>query len=385
MRLLHTSDWHLGRSFHNQSLREAQEAFVDFLVETVTEHGVDVVLVAGDLYDRAIPPVDAVAVFDRALSQLAALGVAVVLISGNHDSTARLQFGNELFATANVHLRTQLGSKIDPVVLNDSHGPVLIYPIPYLEPELTWVDLEAIGPRHDAVLSAAMDGVRDNLASHPAGTRSVILAHGFVGDIGSSTLSESERDINVGGTAIVPAAVFEGADYVALGHLHGFQQPVPDRIVYSGSPIAYSFSEQRHTKSVTLVDLAADGSAHTEQLPVPVWRSVSSIEGTLESLLNDPRWAAYEGHWLSITLTDETVPPEPMGRLRRRFAHVLQLVVTVRTSVATGSYRERIEGLSDLAMFERFVNDMWNRPPDPTEDELLARSLRSVAAADALR
>lgn len=383
MRLLHTSDWHLGRPLHGQPLLETQARFVDFLVEVVRDQHIDAVLVAGDVYDRAIPTVEAVELFDQALAQLAALDVPLVIISGNHDSAGRLGFGSGLFRGAGVHLRTEPGV-VAPVLLTDEHGPVAVYPIPYLEPELTWSALEAVGPRHDAVITAAMQRVRADVAVRAPGTRSVVVAHAFVGNLGEAELSASERDITVGGSAIVPAAVFDGVDYVALGHLHGFQRPIADRVTYSGSPVAYSFSEARSVKSVSVVELDAAGAVTLERIPCPVVRPLACVTGTLDSFLTDPSWSEYEDHWLSVTLTDPELPTEPMGRLRERFSGVLQLTVVARRSASDGSYQDRFVGLDDLGMAERFVADMRHRPPTDDESSLFRaafEALRVEAAA----
>jgi len=385
MRILHTSDWHLGRSLHGQSLLEGQAAFVDFLVDVVRTQDIDVVLVAGDLYDRAIPPVEAVELFSQALSRIAALSTPIVLISGNHDSSARLGFGTELIAAAGVHLRSDPTRSADPVLLADPHGPVAIYPLPYLEPELTWSKVGADAARHEAVLAAAMAGVRADVASRPTGTRVVVMAHAFVAGVAEARVTDSERDISVGGSALAAASLFDGIHYTALGHLHRFQQPVLGRVVYSGSPLAYSFSEEGQAKSVTVVDLAADGSTTLEQIPCPVTRPLARISGSLSSLLADPRWAEYEEHWLAITLTDPEVPSEPMDRLRSRFPGVLQLTVTAHRSGGHGSYVERLEGLDDIGLVSRFIEDMWQRPPHADELELVragfeAQRIREVRA-----
>lgn len=251
MRILHTSDWHLGRSFHRVSLLDAQAAYLDHLVRTVREHAVDVVVVAGDVYDRAVPPLAAVQLFDDALHRLAAAGVPTVMISGNHDSARRLGVGAGLIARAGIHLRTDPGACATPVVLHGAQGDVAFYGLPYLEPALVRDSLGAPRTSHEAVLTAAMDQVRADLAARPDGTRSVVLAHAFVA---GGEPSDSERDITVGGVAAVPAGVFAGVDYVALGHLHGCQT-VTERVRYSGSPLAYSFSEHTHRKTMWLIDL----------------------------------------------------------------------------------------------------------------------------------
>ena len=241
MRLLHTSDWHLGRSFHREDLLGAQARFVDFLVETVRAERVDAVLVSGDVYDRALPSVDAVALCNDALRRLAGTGVRVVLTSGNHDSARRLGFGADLIDAAGIHLRTDPASVGVPVLLPDpAGGAVAVHALPYLEPDAVRDDLDC-ERSHGAVLAAAMTRVRADLAGRP-GTRSVVMAHAFVT---GGQPSDSERDISVGGVGSVPAATFAGADYAALGHLHGAQR-VTAGVHYSGSPIAYSFSEDHH-------------------------------------------------------------------------------------------------------------------------------------------
>ncbi|HSR22182.1 MAG TPA: exonuclease SbcCD subunit D, partial [Candidatus Eisenbacteria bacterium] len=282
MRLLHTSDWHLGRSFHREDLLGAQGRFVDFLVETVTSEAVDAVVVSGDVYDRALPSVDAVELCNDALRRLAATGVRVVLISGNHDSARRLGFGADLIDAAGIHLRTDPRRCGQPVLLDDPDGPVAVYGLPYLEPDAVRADLGCDGRGHEAVLAAAMHCVRADLATR-AGARSVVLAHAFVA---GGQPSESERDISVGGVSAVPTATFDGVDYVALGHLHGAQR-LAANVRYSGSPIAYSFSEEHQHKGVLLVDLPrqAGAAATVEVLPTPVERPLARVRGRLDDLL----------------------------------------------------------------------------------------------------
>src|SRR5690242_2349885 len=205
MRFLHTSDWHLGRSFHRVSLLDAQRAFLDHLVATARGVAVDAVLVAGDVYDRAVPPLAAVELYDEALHRLADLGTPTVMISGNHDSARRLGVGAGLMGRAGIHLRTDPATCHRPVVLADAHGDVAVYGLPYLEPALVRAEFAAERSDHTAVLRAAADRVRADLATRPSGTRGVVLAHAFVtGGAGC----DSERDITAGGVASVPASLF---------------------------------------------------------------------------------------------------------------------------------------------------------------------------------
>ncbi|MET8503020.1 exonuclease SbcCD subunit D [Streptomyces sp. NPDC004787] len=371
MRLLHTSDWHLGRSFHRVSLLDAQAAFLDHLVATVCEREVDAVLVAGDVYDRAVPPLPAVALFDTALHRLADAGVPTVMISGNHDSGRRLGVGAGLIERAGIHLRTDPAGVGTPVLLPDAHGDVALYGLPYLEPALVREQFGAAKTGHEAVLAAAMDRVRADLATRPDGTRSVVLAHAFVA---GGEPSDSERDITVGGVAAVPAGVFDGVDYVALGHLHG-SQTLTERVRYSGSPLAYSFSETDHRKTMWLIDLGADGAIDTaERIDCPVPRPLARIRGRLDDLLADPGLARHEDSWIEATLTDAVRPAEPMARLAERFPHALHLVFDPERAEDDPalSYAGRLRDRSDQQIAEDFVAHVrGGAGPDSAERHVL--------------
>ncbi|MCF3963945.1 exonuclease SbcCD subunit D [Streptomyces fuscigenes] len=384
MRFLHTSDWHLGRSFHRAGLLDAQAAFLDHLVRTVRERDVDAVLVAGDVYDRAVPPLAAVELFDRALHRLAEAAVPTVMISGNHDSARRLGVGAGLIGRAGIHLRTDPAECATPVVLPDAHGDVAFYGLPYLEPSLVRDEFRVDKPQHETVLAAAMDRVRADLASRPEGTRSVVLAHAFVT---GGAPSDSERDITVGGVASVPAAVFDGVDYVALGHLHGAQR-LTDRLRYSGSPLAYSFSEAGRRKSMWLVDLGPGGEIAAERLDCPVPRPLARLRGLLEELLEDPDLAVHEEAWVEATLTDAVRPKEPMARLLARFPHTLSLLFEPDRppEETAASYARRLRGRSDQQIAEDFVAHVRaGAGPDDGERAVLRGAIEDVRVDDAAR
>ena len=357
MRLLHTSDWHLGRSLHRCDLRDAQAAHLDHLVDVVREERVDAVLVAGDVFDRAVPPVEAVALYDDALVRLRAAGARVVVTSGNHDSASRLGVGARLVDAAGVHVRTRPQDCGVPVLLEDEHGEVAVYGLPYLEPEAvrTLLPPDPGGspevPRgHAGVLGRALACVRDDLSRRSA--RSVVLAHAWVT---GGELSDSERDIRVGGVGDVSASLFDGIDYTALGHLHGAQVLRPG-LRYSGSPLAFSFSEAGQPKGSWLVELDAGGLRRVDRVPAPVPRRLSCLAGALADLLVDPALAAQEDDWLSVVLTDAVRPEDPMARLRTRFPHVLVLDWQPEGAVADDrTYGARVAGRDDLAVVTEFV------------------------------
>ncbi len=362
MRILHTSDWHLGRSFHREDLLGHQGAFVDHLLEVVEKERVDVVVVSGDVYDRALPHVDAVGLADETFARLAASRAQVVVSSGNHDSAQRLGFGSRLMDAAGVFVRTDASSVGTPVVLADRHGDVAIHAIPYLDPSAL-LEPWSLGHRsHEAALAEAMARVRADLAKRPAKTRSVVLAHAFVA---GATPSESERDISVGGVSRVATSVFDGVHYTALGHLHG-RHVLADGLRYSGSPLAYSFSEADQVKGSWLVELDAEGFGSATWIDAPVPRRLSRLAGTLEELLSDPALTDREDDWVQVTLTDARRPARAMEQLRKRFAHTL--VLQFPTPVADPQAPARPpSGTSDHAIALDFVRHV--RGSKATKDE----------------
>ncbi|MBU6146972.1 MAG: exonuclease SbcCD subunit D [Actinomycetales bacterium] len=330
MRLLHTADWHLGRSFESWSLIEHQEQFLRWLADVCIERSVDAVLVSGDVYDRAVPPLDAIHVLENALGSLVAT-CPVILIPGNHDSPTRLGFGGQLLDAARVHLRATLADIVRPVALSDAQGTrLLVYGIPFLEP-LAVRDQLGCERTHASALAAAMELIRADVRRQPSDSsglppRVVVLAHGVVG---GGARSDSERDISIGGVAEAPASTFDGCDYVALGHLHRPQwiesAAAGPLIHYSGSPLAYSFSEEQHTKSVTLIDLAPTGPLTVEQIAVPVPRRLITLTGTLQQLCTDPALDGHADDWVRAIVTDPVRPERIMDRLRERFGFIVAM------------------------------------------------------------
>jgi len=375
VRILHTSDWHLGRSFHRVGLLDAQAAFVDHLLATVEAERVDLVVVSGDIYDRALPPVDAVQLADDTFARLAASRAQVVVTSGNHDSQVRLGFNARLADAAGVHLRTRWQDVGTPVLLGDAHGEVAVYGLPYLEPDAVRAAWALETRSHEATLTEAMRRVHDDLASRP-GTRSVVMAHAFVAgdpDAGATMGSDSERDISVGGLQIAPTSLFTGVDYAALGHLHA-RHTLTDSVRYSGSPLAYSFSEAGHTKGSWLVELGPTGVERADFVPAPVPRALRSVRGRLDELLTDASLADAEGCWLQVTLTDARRPPHAMERLRERFPHTLLLAFEPEGAPrARGPVMPRVDGRSDLDVALGFVAEV--RELEATTEEALLLQL----------
>jgi DNA repair protein SbcD/Mre11 len=352
----------------------------------------------------------------------------VVLISGNHDSARRLGVNSALIDTAGVHLRTRPEALADPVLLDDEHGQVAVYGIPYLEPALglpgpvpgaaaalpctpsvpgtpavpcapvvpnvpavPGAGAAAVTRSHACVLGAAVGLIRADVAARGA-DRTVVLAHAWVAggrsdaeraDSARRQASASERDISVGGIGYAPAGLFDGFGYVALGHLHG-RQVLASHLRYAGSPLPYSFSEKDHEKGSWLVEVGADGAARAEWVPAPVYRRLAVLSGRLESLLAAPEHDRHAGDFLAVTLTDIARPEGAMERLRRRFPHILTLEFKPEgLRPDERSYRQRVSGRDDLAVAAEFVRHVRSSDPSGHERELLGAAFTAVRRAAA--
>jgi exonuclease SbcD len=436
LRILHTSDWHLGRTLHGVDLLDHQRAFLDHLVALVAERQVDVVVVAGDVYDRAVPAVSTVTLLSETLGRLSDLAT-VVVTPGNHDSAVRLGFAAQLMRPG-LHLLAALDRIAEPVVVHDESGPVAFYGIPYLDPDSArgvlarmarpapvlvaagaaseasasaaspaglssadetfsddtfsdteFAELQPDGsdfteprtlPRsHEAVVGAALDGIRADLAERPD-HRSVVIAHAFV--VGGAA-SESERDIRVGGVDSVPSEVFDGVDYVALGHLHGAQTvgSGSPTIRYSGSPLAFSFGEKNHVKSSALVDLDAEGGVSVELVPTPVPRRLAEITGSLDELLSG-RFDDFSDAWVRVLVTDPAHPAHLHERVRERFPHALVIQHTPVGGPEV-SRRTTITAETDpLEVAADFVAFATNAAPTAAESTVLGDAYERALAAE---
>ena len=476
MRILHTSDWHLGRTFHGRVLDDAHAVFADHLVELVRAEAVDAVVVSGDVYDRAIPPTDSVRLLDETLRRLSDI-TRVILTPGNHDSARRLGFASDLLREG-LTIRARVADVDRPVIVPGPDGGdgLYVYALPYLDPDAARETLpplladrlgeemagaartadpdtvrtadpdaartapetagdhseKAAGdppgtasdaatrrlPRsHEAVVSGALRLVAADLAARraaPARVPALVMSHAFV--VGGLPSEESERDIRVGGVDSVPSGVFAslggspsarecgGLDYVALGHLHRPQEirsaggvgeagrpngpgesgppqrdsrPGP-RLVYSGSPLALSFSEAPFPKSSVLVALGPDGVASLERVPAPVPHRIETVTGTMDELLS-PAWDHAAGAWVRAVVRG----PMPLGatsRLRERFGQVLAIVREEDEEAP----RERIvvtRAADPLEVSAQFLAEVAEREPSPAERAVLARAYEAVLAS----
>ena len=393
MRLLHTSDWHLGRTFHGESLLSEQREAVDRLVELAQDAEVDLVVIAGDLYDRAIPPADAISLFNEALVRLHDTGAKIVAIAGNHDSAARVAVADQLLEHAGVTIRGDVARCTRPLRLDpDDGGPtVAVYPLPYLEPSLAGPLLDRLDDtdatdasrrfRHHEVTNHATTLIRRHAASLGP-VRTVVVAHTFVA---GGTTSDSERDLTVGNIDLVDMSAFDGFDYVALGHLHRDQAFDGGRVAYSGTPLPYSFSEEHDTKSVRIVEMDTRGHCRTEVVPLGVGRPLRTLRGAFDDLLVNPDFADAEQARVRIQLTDLDLPLQAMPRLQQRFPHAVVLQHDPDGRAASGS-RDVAAAVRDAAtpldLTLRFWADQHGANPSEKQVAVVTEALAAAGSED---
>lgn len=354
MKLIHTSDWHLGKNLYEYSLLDDQAHFLDWLLELMEQEQVDALVIAGDVYHRPVPAADAVALFDRFLSRATLeLGVPILAVAGNHDSGARLEFAGALLRSVGYHIAGKPRKEMLRVTLTDRHGPVVFWLLPYLFP----ADVRTLLPDSGArTFQAAYDALlEENLPHLDRSVRNVMIAHGFFAGLEPVILSESE--LSVGGMDAVGAAAFQAFDYAALGHLHAPQR-VGEVARYSGSPLKYSLSEENQRKSVTLVELGAPGStAGIREIPVPALHDVRRIAGRFDDLMN-PDLHQNKGFedYVFAEISDEGVL-YAMEKLRTLFPRILGVSLPFREpdgeAIQIGAARQRLSMEQHFARFYR--------------------------------
>lgn len=387
MRILHTSDWHIGRTFHGHSTLAALRGVLDALTAQVREHGVDVVIVAGDVFDSATPAADCYVLLSDTLRAVSDAGAQVIVTSGNHDSAARLGFQSALLR-GGIHVLTDPQAVGTPVTIDDEHGPVHFYGIPFLEPALlrhVWPGVRT----QEGALTHAMGLVSADLEQRRAvggASRSVAVAHCFAAGVEPTPLLE--RDIQQGGLDVVPIATFAGVDYAALGHIHGRQTLAPG-VRYAGAPLHYSFGEGGKPRGSWLVDLDVAGLASVEWLPLPVPRRVVTLTATLDELLHDERFTDAEDAWVCAEYTDDLPQRDPLRRLQQRFTHCAK-VVHAPAHVASRdglTYVDRVRAArSDRELVEAFLVHVRegagaNEREQELIDDVLAERVRVEASA----
>ena len=373
MKLMHLSDLHLGKIVNGFSMLEDQKYILAQILELARSERPDGVLIAGDVYDKRVPAAEAVGVLDGFLTDLAQIA-PVFVISGNHDSAERLAFGGRLMTAAGVYVSPVYDGTVRTVELTDEFGPVQIHLLPFLKP----VQVRRFFP--EAEVANYTDAVRTALShiDRGDGARHVLVTHQLVT---GAALCDSE-ELSIGGSENVDAEVFEGFDYVALGHLHGPQRAGGDHIRYCGTPLKYSFSEEKHHKSVTMVTLGEKGSVQIDTLPLKPLRDLKVIRGNYQELMARSYYQNTDlpESYLHIILTDEEDVPEALGRMRQVYPYIMKLTYdNTRTRDQQNPLDQRVDARkTPLELFRQLYEAQNNQPMTEQQDEFLARLIGAI-------
>ena len=378
MKLIHLSDLHIGKRVNEISMLEDQEFILTQILGILDTEKADAVLIAGDVYDKSVPSAEAVTLFDDFLFRISKRKLPVFIISGNHDSPERLSFGSRLMEGSGIHISPVYEGSVSPVVLSDCFGTVSFWLLPFLKPAHVrrYFPEESIESYTDAV-AAAIRAMSPDFAS-----RNVLLTHQFV--TGAATCESEE--ISVGGSDNVDASVFDGFDYVALGHIHGPQNIGSNRIRYCGTPLKYSFSEEHHHKSVTVVELGEKGDLTLHLQPLVPKHDLRTIRGSFEELTNIAALEATQPEdYLHVILTDEDDVPEALGKLRLIYPNILKLSydnTRTRTNQIIDGARD-VQKKSPLELFEELY-ELQNNQPMTDRQRAFSRQLMESIWEDRL-
>jgi len=368
MKLVHLSDLHIGKRVNEFNLLEDQAYILDEILAVIDRESPDAVIIAGDIYDKSVPSAEAVRLFDDFLYRLSRRGKAVFIISGNHDSPERIAFASRLISGSGIHLSPVYKGKVEPVVLEDEYGPVSFYMLPFVKP----AHVRAAFPEEEiGSYTEALGLAVEKLGMDKSG-RNVLIAHQFVT---GAARSDSE-DVSVGGLDNVDAAVFDGIDYVALGHIHRAQSCTAPHIRYCGTPLKYSFSECSHEKSVSVVELMEKGSVNIRTVPLSPLRDMREIRGSYMELCARENAGSNTDDYLHITLTDEEDIPDVIAKLRSIYPNIMKLDYdNKRTRSGFGSLSAAdAQHKSPLELFGEFYEEQ-NGQAMSSEQEAFAREL----------
>lgn len=377
MKIVHTGDWHIGKVVNEFSMIDDQRFYLDRIIDLLKEEKADVFIIAGDIYDRSVPPAEAVELLDNIFNKIILeLNIPVLAISGNHDSPERLSFGNKLLVDKKLYIEGLFNKEIKKVTLKDEYGNVNFYLLPYVDPAKVRL---AFGNDEIKTHNDAMKFLMNNLKSQiNEGERNVLITHGYITNYSEDEdenyleVSDSERPLSMGGTELVDVKNFDFLNYVALGHLHGPQKVGSDKVRYSGSLLKYSVSEWKQRKSVSIIDLNGDGEVEVQLKELPVLRDLRVIRGPLEELLKrENHHGTNLEDYVFVELTDEGEILDAISKIRAVFPNVmgLKMVNLVNDNLdsktsASGNFREK----SMEELFNEFYINLKGKPME--EDRL---------------
>lgn len=381
MKIFHTGDWHIGKSVNGFYMTEDQEFIMKQLYEEIQKEKPDVVLIAGDLYDRSVPPVQAIELLNKVLGKIVKeLKTPIIALAGNHDSNERIDFVSDLLRESGLYLSGTLKKEIQKITINDEHGPVNFYPIPYADPPIVrdLFEDESI-KNHDGAMKKIIDSI-SNIVNKDE--RNVAIAHGYVTYIKNNEEvacileeSDSEKPLSIGGTALINAAYFDAFSYTALGHLHGPQKVGTNKMRYAGSPLKYSFSETKQKKGITIVNLDEKGEVEIDFHEFKPRRDFRIITGELKELIkHDVSILDNKEDYIKVVLKDRGEILDPMSKLRSVYPNVMELVREDRIKVAnSGTVAVNVREKSRLSLFDSFYEDIIGEKCSEEETEVMVK------------
>lgn len=373
MKIMHLSDLHIGKKVNEYSMLQDQIYILKEILQIIDDEKVETVIIAGDVYDRSLPPNEALELFDEFLYQLSSRNVNVLVISGNHDSPERISYCGRMMTENKIFLSPVYDGNVKPITLNDDYGEVNFYLLPFVRP----ADIRRYFP--DENIENYTDAVKvaiDNM-NVDFNERNILVTHQFVT---GAELSESE-DIIVGGTDNVSGEVFDGFDYVALGHIHREQTVGKDNIRYCGTPLKYSFSEAKHIKSVTILDFNDKGNIEYSKIPLTPFRDMREIRGTYYELtLKSSYESTNTEDYLHITLTDEEDIPDAIGKLRSIYPNIMKLDYDNLRTRGSGTVDaiENIESKSPFELFAELFKQQNNQDMSEEQEEIMRNLIDKI-------
>ena len=413
MKFLHVADLHIGKIVNDFSMLEDQKFILEQIKNLALANAAEGLLIAGDVYDRAIPPAEAVAVFDRFLTELSELGIRVFLIAGNHDSPERISYGEDFFDRAGVHISGVLKEELQVVKLPQEYGELQVVLLPFIKPAQAGVKTtqEAV----EKLLAGYWEREQSRAGSGAGGccpetreegrrlpgkatekeirknpekdvVRRILITHYFVTDAGREPeLSDSETTVHVGGLDNVDASVFKGFDYVALGHIHKPQRIGNRPIWYSGSPLQYSFGETQQTKQAILLDIEEEGLKEVQFLPLKPLREMRKLTGTLKELMEEEAFReSYSGDYIQAVLTDRGELIDPIGTLRSAYPNVMQIIRQevlksgVGESTDSSGRRLLAEKKDTKALFEAFYREVRGEELGEERQQIITELIKEM-------
>lgn len=373
MKIMHLSDLHIGKKVNEYSMLQDQIYILKEILRIIDNEKVETVIIAGDVYDRSLPPNEALELFDEFLYQLSSRNVNVFVISGNHDSPERISYGGRMMTENKIFLSPVYDGNVKPITLNDDYGEVNFYLLPFVRP----ADIRRYFP--DENIENYTDAVKvaiDNM-NVDFNERNILVTHQFVT---GAELSESE-DIIVGGTDNVSGEVFDGFDYVALGHIHREQTVGKDNIRYCGTPLKYSFSEAKNIKSVTILDFNDKGNIEYSKIPLTPLRDMREIRGTYYELtLKSSYESTNTENYLHVTLTDEEDIPDAIGKLRSIYPNIMKLDYDNLRTRGSGTVDaiENIESKSPFELFSDLFKQQNNQDMSEEQEEIMRNLIDKI-------